>query len=296
MDKLDWSLIRSFLAVAEAGSLSAAARATGISQPTLGRHIHQAEAALQVPLFTRTAQGLVLTDAGKALMPPARAMRQAAADLALAAAGRAKGIDGTVRITASRVVSSAILPPILARLRAEEPGIEIDLVPSDTTENLLLGEADLALRMYRPTQADLVAQKLTDLPMGIYAARSYLDRHGRPTNPEALMALDFIGQDRDTQIIRAMAGLGFPVSRSFFPVRTDDPLVYQDLIRAGCGIGGLLCPIGDADPGLERIDGLVALPALPVWLVAAPALRQSPRLRRVWDVLATAFAPAAFPA
>jgi len=289
MEKLDWSLIRSFLAVAEAGSLSAAARATGISQPTLGRHIHQAEGALQVPLFTRTAQGLLLTEAGQALMAPARAMRQAAADLTLAALGRATGVKGAVRITASRVVSSLILPPILARLRGQEPGIEIDLVPSDTTENLLLGEADLALRMYRPTQLDLVAQKLVDLPMGIYAARSYLDRYGRPASPDDLLRLDFIGQDRDTQIIRAMASLGVPVSRSFFPVRTDDPLVYQDLIRAGCGLGGMLCRIGDAEPGLERIDGLISLPALPVWLVAAPALRQSPRLRRVWDALAAAF-------
>jgi DNA-binding transcriptional LysR family regulator len=289
MEKLDWSLIRSFLAVAEAGSLSAAARATGISQPTLGRHIHQVEAALQVPLFTRLAQGLALTDAGQALLAPARAMRQAAADLAIAAAGRATGMTGTVRITASRVVSHAFLPPILARLRAEEPGIQIDLVPSDTSENLLLGDADLALRMYRPTQADLVAQKLADLPMGLYAARSFLDRNGRPSSTGTLMQLDFIGQDRETQIIRAMAAVGYPVNRSFFPVRTDDPLVYQDLIRAGCGFGGLLCRIGDADPRLERIDGLVTLPALPVWLVAAPALRQSPRLRRVWDALAAAF-------
>jgi len=289
MDKLDWSLIRSFLAVAEAGSLSAAARAAGISQPTLGRHVREAEAALQVPLFSRTAQGLVPTDAGQALLAPARAMRQAAADLAIAAAGRATGTRGTVRITASRVVSRAILPPILALLRSEEPEIQIDLVPSDTTENLLLGEADLALRMYRPTQLDLVAQKLTDLPMGIYAARSFLERHGRPTTPDALIQLDFIGLDRSDQIIRAMAAMGYPVSRSFFPVRTDDPLVYQDLIRAGCGLGGLLCRIGDADASLERIDGLVTLPTLPVWLTAAPALRQSPRLRRVWDLLAAAF-------
>lgn len=289
MEKLDWSLIRSFLAVAEAGSLSAAARQTGISQPTLGRHIRDAEAALRLQLFTRVAQGLVLTDAGQALLGPARAMRLAAAELAMTAAGRAIGVEGTVRITASHVVSSALLPPILARLRREEPGIQIDLVPSDTSENLLLGEADLALRMYRPTQLDLVAQKLADLPLGIYAARSFLDRHDRPTTPDELMRLDFIGQDRDDQIIRAFAATGYPVTRGFFPVRTDHPLVYQDLIRAGCGIGGLLCRIGDADPMLERIDGLVTLPSLPVWLTAAPALRQSPRLRRVWDLLAVAF-------
>jgi DNA-binding transcriptional LysR family regulator len=289
MEKLDWSLIRSVLAVAEAGSLSAAARATGISQPTLGRHVQAAEAALSVPLFTRVAQGLVLTEAGQALMPAARAMQAAAAELAMTAAGRATGIAGSVRITASRVVSHRLLPPILARLRAEEPGIQIDLVPSDTTENLLFGEADIALRMYRPTQGDLVTRHVANLALGLYAARTYLDRVGRPTGPDDLMRLDFVGQDRSDQIIRVMDRLGVTVTRSFFPIRCDDPLTYVELIRAGCGMGGILRRIGDPDPVLERIDLIPDLPELPVWLTAAPQLRQSPRLRRVWDMLASAF-------
>lgn len=288
MDSLDWTLIRSFLAVAEAGSLSAAARATGISQPTLGRHIQAIEATLQVALFTRTAQGQSITEAGQALLAPARAMQAAAAELALTARGRATGIEGTVRLTASRVVSHVILPPILARLRAEEPGIQIDLVPSDTTENLLFGEADIALRMYRPTQSDLIARHVTDLPLGLFAARTYLDRRGRPAVPEDLMQMEFVGQDRMDQIIRVMAPLGMSVTRSFFPVRCDDPVTYLELVRAGCGLGGILRVVGDADPALERID-LVPLPSLPVWLTAVPRLRQSPRLRRVWDALATAF-------
>jgi DNA-binding transcriptional LysR family regulator len=289
MDLPDWTLIRSFLAVAEAGSLSAAARATGVSQPTLGRHIQAIEAGLQVPLFTRTAQGQTLTDAGRALLPAARAMQAAAAELALTAKGHAIGIEGTVRITASRVVSHTILPPILARLRAEEPGIQIDLVPSDATENLLFGEADIALRMYRPTQADLVARHIGDLPLGLYAAKTYLDRKGRPATPEDLAQHDFVGQDRMDQIIRVMARLGMDVTRSFFPVRCDDPLTYVGLVRAGCGLGGILCRLGDADPGLERVDVIPDLPSLPVWLTAAPRLRQSPRLRRVWDALAAGF-------
>lgn len=288
MDSLDWTLIRSFLAVAEAGSLSAAARATGISQPTLGRHIQAIEATLQVALFTRTAQGQSITEAGQALLAPARAMQAAAAELALTARGRATGIEGTVRLTASRVVSHVILPPILARLRAEEPGIQIDLVPSDTTENLLFGEADIALRMYRPTQSDLIARHVTDLPLGLFAARTYLDRRGRPAVPEDLMQMEFVGQDRMDQIIRVMAPLGMSVTRSFFPVRCDDPVTYLELVRAGCGLGGILRVVGDADPALERID-LVPLPSLPVWLTAVPRLRQSPRLRRVWDALAAAF-------
>jgi len=290
MDKLHWSLIRSILAVAEMGSLSAAARATGISQPTLGRHIREAETALALTLFTRTAKGQTLTEAGQALLPAARAMRAAAADLALTAAGRTEGIAGTVRLTASVVVSYHILPPILARLRAAEPGLQIDLVPSDTSENLLFGAADIALRMYRPTQLDLVAQHLADLPLGLYAAKTYLDRTGRPVTAEDLLGLDFIGHDRSDQIIRIMAAMGIPVTRSFFPLRCDDPLAYLALVRAGCGLGGVLRRIGDADPVLERIDDLVDLPSLPVWLTAAPTLRQSTRLRRVWDVLAAAFA------
>lgn len=289
MELPDWSLIRSFLAVAEAGSLSAAARATGISQPTLGRHIQAIETALEVTLFTRTAHGQAMTAAAQALLPSARAMQAAAAELALSARGRASGINGTVRITASRVVSHHVLPPVLARLRAVEPGIQIELVPSDTTENLLFGEADIALRMYRPTQPDLVARQIGALPLGLYAARSYLDRRGRPMSSDALMAHDFIGQDRMDQIIRVMRMLGLDVSRSFFPVRCDDPLTYVELVRAGCGVGGILRGIGDPDPVLERIDLIPDLPSLPVWLTAAPRLRQSPRLRRVWDALAAAF-------
>lgn len=289
MDLPDWTLIRSFLAVAEAGSLSAAARATGISQPTLGRHIQTIEAQLQVPLFTRIAQGQALTEAGQALLPSARAMQAAAAELALTAKGRSGGIEGTVRITASRVVSHVILPRVLALLREAEPGIQIDLVPSDTTENLLFGEADIALRMYRPTQADLVARHIGDLPLGLYAAKDYLARRGHPTTPEDLMQHDFIGQDRMDQIIRVMRTLGMEVGRSFFPVRCDDPLTYVELIRAGCGLGGILRAVGDADPTLERIDVIPDLPSLPVWLTAAPRLRQSPRLRRVWDALARGF-------
>jgi DNA-binding transcriptional LysR family regulator len=290
MDMPDWTLIRSFLAVAEAGSLSAAARATGTSQPTLGRHIQAIEAALQVKLFARTAQGQMLSEAGHALLGPARAMQAAAAELALTARGHASGIEGSVRLTASRVVSYAILPPVLARLRVEEPGIQIDLVPSDTSENLLFGEADLALRMYRPTQPDLVARHVGDLALGLYAAKAYLDRKGRPESPDDLMRLDFIGQDRMGQIIRVMGSLGIAVDRSFFPVRCDDPLTYVELVRAGCGLGGILRRLGDADPLLERIDLVSDLPSLPVWLTAAPGLRQSPRVRLVWDALAKAFA------
>ena len=186
MNQLDWSLLQSFVRVARAGSLSAAARENGVSQPTLGRHIRALEAALDQPLFTRTATGQVLTAMGARLLEHASAMEGAAARIALAAAGSSARLEGTVRITASRVVAHYHLPPVLAGLRAAEPGIQIDLVASDAAENLLFREADIALRMFRPESGDLLAQKITEIPLGLYAARSYLDRVGHPATPEAL--------------------------------------------------------------------------------------------------------------
>ena len=289
MENPDWTLYRSFLAVAETGSLSAAARALGQSQPTLGRHVADLERALATSLFTRAPRGLILTEAGAIFLPAARQMRDAAAALALLAAGRESSLTGTVRLTASRVVSHHILPPILADLRRAEPGIEIELVPSDSSENLLFREADIALRMYRPTQLDVVTRHLGDFSTAIYAAKSYLDRVGRPTTPDDLLAHDFIGFDRSDLILRLMASLGYPRKREDFPLRCDDQVVYWNLVRAGCGIGATPCRIGDADPSVERVAPFILLPDLPVWLTAPEALRQNPRIRRVMDFLALAF-------
>ena len=289
MENPDWTLYRSFLAVAETGSLSAAARALGQSQPTLGRHVADLERALATSLFTRAPRGLILTEAGAIFLPAARQMRDAAAALALLAAGRESSLTGTVRLTASRVVSHHILPPILADLRRAEPGIEIELVPSDSSENLLFREADIALRMYRPTQLDVVTRHLGDFSTAIYAAKSDLDRVGRPTTPDDLLAHDFIGFDRSDLILRLMASLGYPRKREDFPLRCDDQVVYWNLVRAGCGIGATPCRIGDADPSVERVAPFILLPDLPVWLTAPEALRQNPRIRRVMDFLALAF-------
>jgi DNA-binding transcriptional LysR family regulator len=282
----DWTLIRSLLAVADHGSLSAAARALGLSQPTLGRHVAEAQAALGLSLFTRTPQGLRPSEAMEALLPAARSMAEAANRLALAAAGKAEDVSGTVRLTASRVVSHYLLPPILARLRQAEPLIEIELVPSDAVENLLYREADIALRMFRPVQVDLVARHLADLPLGLYAARSYLDRVGRPRVPEDLLALDFLGFDQSDVIVQLMGRMGVSRTRHDFKVRCDDQLVYWGLVRAGLGVGGMQHLIADADPLVERVgEGQVTLPPLPLWIAAAPGLRQTPRIARVWDFL-----------
>jgi DNA-binding transcriptional LysR family regulator len=287
---LDWSLLQAFARVARAGSLSAAARAHGVSQPTLGRHIRALEGALAQPLFARGPQGQTLTPLGAQLLAHARTMEDAAARLSLAATGADPALTGTVRITAARIVAQHHLPPILARLRQDEPGIQIDLVASDEPENLMFRQADIALRMFRPETGDLTAQQVASLALGLYATPAYLDRVGRPRTPQDLMAMDVVGFDRSDLMIRVMAAQGYAVTRDFFPLRCDDQLVNWALVRAGGGVGGMQRAVGDADPLVERIADFIPLPALPVWLVVPQALRQVPRIARVLQALAQGMA------
>ena len=295
MDKsltsLDWALVRAFLIVAETGSLSAAARRLGASQPTLGRQIRQLETALGQTLFNRQPKGLALTENGRALMPGAQKMQTAMHEIALTAAGQETGLAGPVRITASESVSLYILPPILAKLRAEAPGISVDIVPSDSTENLLFREADIALRMYRPKQLELVGRHLGDIRLGIFASRAYLDRAGRPETVRDLFDHPIIGYDRNEEIIRELQARGFPATREWFAFRCDSHTVNWELVRAGCGIGFGQAGVAEADPEVEEIPIDVNLPVLPVWLATHQALRHSPRIALVWDALAEGMAP-----
>lgn len=289
-EQLDWTLTRSFLAVAEAGSLSGAARALGMSQPSLGRHIEKIETILNVTLFYRAQRGVVLTDAALALLPHARAMREAAQNFSLAAAARQEGLAGTVRITASRVMSHYTLPPILADLRRKAPQIEIDLVATDETENLLFREADIALRMYRPTQLDLVAKHIRDIPMALYGAGSIFKRYGPPMRIEDILAMPMVGFDTSDLILRMMQSMGHPRQRRDFKLRCDDQLVHWQLVRAGAGIGAMQREIGDNDPAVYPIAPFVYLPSLPLWITAPQALLAAPRMRLVFDHLAEALA------
>lgn len=282
----DWSLVQAFLAVAETGSLSAAARRLGTSQPTVGRQVQQLEAQLGVTLFARQARGMALTAEGTQMLPPARHMAEAAGALTLVAAKSDARLEGTVRITASRLASHLILPPILAELRQIAPRIDIELVPSDVSQNLLFREADIAVRMYRPTQLDMVTRHIGDVAMTVCAATSYLERRGRPRTVADLAQHDLIGFDRDTLILDGMRAMGLQAKREDFAVRCDDQVVYWQLLRAGCGIGFTQRgPVLD-DPALEVLLPDLPMPQLPIWLTVHEHLRHTPRISRVWDHLA----------
>lgn len=295
MDKLhsdlDWSRVQAFLAVAETGSLSAAARQLGQSQPTLGRKIRSIEEALGAALFVRQPRGLSLSEAGTALLKPARAMQEAANEMLLTAAGRAQQMEGTVRVTASITVSFHMLPKIIAEIRVQEPRIQIELVPSDTSENLLFREADIALRMYRPTQLDVVTKHLGDMHLGIFAARSYLKDRPLPSSMDEVLALDMVGYDADESIIRGLREYGYEAERDWFALRCDNHNINAELVRAGCGVGFAPILIARDDPELVQLLPQAALPVLPIWLTAHEAMRQTPRIRRVWDLLSEHVTP-----
>lgn len=282
---VDWALIRCVLAVAETGSLSGAARQLGQSQPTLGRQIRAAERAFGAALFDRHPKGLTPTALARSLLPAARDMEMAARSMALIAAGQAQDQGGTVRVTASRFVSVYLLPPILSQLRAALPDVSLELVPSDRTENLLFHEADIAIRMYRPTQLDMITQHIGDLPLGLFAADGYIARRGLPRDMAELLHHDIIGYDRDDQMIRGFRAAGLDVTRDSFAIRTDDQIAYWELVRAGAGIGVGQGAVAQRDPNLRAVLPGATLPVLPVWLTAHDRLRHVPRVDRVWQAL-----------
>ncbi|WP_323780979.1 LysR family transcriptional regulator [Thalassovita sp.] len=291
LDQTDWALVRSFLAVAELGSLSAAARKLGVSQPTLGRQIRQIETDLSAVLFTRQPRGFDLTEAGQLILPAAKRMEEAMNDIALTIAGRDATTTGSVRITASEVMALNYLPGIVANIRAALPGICIDLVASDSSDNLLFREADIAVRMYRPEQLEIVTRKLGEVRLGVCAARSYLEQHGRPETAQEMMDHALVGYDHSELILRGMRAMGWSATRDWFATRSDDQNVYWELIRSGCGVGFGQHRMIAADPDVELLNIGVEIPPLPVWLAAPQAVRHTPRIAAVWDQLSEGLAP-----
>lgn len=288
MPNIDWAKLQSFVLVAEHGSLSAAARASSASQPTLSRHIASLEEELGLRLFDRTPDGLVLTASGTEIFNNAEAMNASADQIALIASGRSQEIRGSVRITASDTVARFSLPPIFAALRRAEPSIAIELVASNDTNNLLKREADIAIRMYRPTQNDVITRKVGELQVGFFATKAYLDQRGRPRTPQDLKAHDLIGLDRSDILIQGFRRQGVDMDREDFSFRTDAMFINLELILSGLGIGLLHADLAEEIDELEPVLERTEIAPLEFWLTAHAELKTSPRIRRVYDFVGDA--------
>lgn len=287
MDRPDvtWDLYRSFLAVVREGSLSGAARRLGLTQPTVGRHVDALERSLDAVLFVRHRAGLSPTEQALDLVAHAEAMESAAAALVRQASGEAEQPQGTVRITASEIVGCEVLPGVLARFRADYPGIDLELLSSDRVSNLLTREADIAVRMTRPEQGALVAKRIGDVPIGLFAHRHYVRRHGIPRSAAELRQHSGIGFDQDARAYAALRAHGI---ESLFDFRTDSNPAQLAALRAGMGIGGVQKAIAAWDPDLVPV-----LPdefgfSLEMWLAMHEDLRSVRRIRLLFDFLVQA--------
>ncbi|OYQ42060.1 LysR family transcriptional regulator [Rhodoferax sp. TH121] len=283
--EIGWELYRSYLGVLEEGSLSGAARALGIAQPTVGRHIDTLEKALGLALFTRSQTGLLPTDAARALQPFAQSMNSSAAALRRAAESQGSGIRGAVRITASEVMGVEVLPPIVAQLQETYPDLKVELVVSNRVQDLLQREADIAVRMTPPKQEQLIARRVGEVHLGFHAHPRYLERRGTPQTLDDLAQHALIGFDEENAFIRA-ARKDFPLwQREAFALRTDNDMAQLALIRAGCGIGVCQNLLAQREPRLVRLLPEHFSLTLETWLTMHEDLRNTPRCKVTFDAL-----------
>ena len=284
--KFDWNKARAFLVTAEEGSLSAAARALSMAQPTLGRQVSGLEQELGIVLFERVGRGLRLTTSGVELLKHVRDMGDAAGRVSMNALGQSQALEGTICISASETYAAVLLPPIIAKLRILEPGIHVEIVVANHASDLRRREADIAIRNFRPTEPDLIAKKVGDADAVLYATPGYIARIGNPTTPEELRHAHFVNLDHGGMMMKGLNGLGLSLTEENFPLLTESYLVMWELVRQGAAIGILDAYIGDSDPNVKRVLPDLEPLIFPIWLVSHRELNTSRRIRRVFDFLA----------
>ena len=283
---MDWNQARAFCATAETGSLSAAARKLGLTQPTLSRQVAALEAALGVSLFERIGKKLSLTGAGFGLLEHARAMAAAADAMALAAAGRSQDVSGRVTITATDAVSAYLLPGLITRIREKAPHITLAIVASDTISDIRRREADIAIRHVRPTEPELIARLVGEMTAHFYAAECWVAKNGMPESVAELCEADLLGFEPVEQFAEHLRAAGIPIAVDRFRVVSGNSVVLWEMVRQGVGVCMMLQEIAEHLPGVIRL--LPKLPgiAVPVWLVSHRELHTSRRVRIVFDTLA----------
>lgn len=287
----DWNRARAFLVTAEEGSLSAAARALDMTQPTLSRQVDALEKELGLVLFERAGRGLFLTPNGLELLEHVRSMGEAASRVSLSASGQSQTIEGKIKITASEVYSAYLLPPILTKLHATYPGIEIDLVATNGKVDLRRREADIAIRNFSSTDPELIIRKLRDDNAYLYAADAYLNRIEPLKTLADLSRAEFLGFSNTDALLNGLNALGLNLTERNFPIICDSHFVQWELVKRGAGIGAITANIGEPEPLVRRVLPDMAPIVVPMWLATHRELNTSKRVRTVFDFLAAELSP-----
>jgi DNA-binding transcriptional LysR family regulator len=286
----DWNNARAFLVTAEEGTLSAAAKALGLTQPTLSRQVAALEAEMGVTLFERVGQRLVLTESGMALLQHARSMGDSASQFSLTASGQSQQLEGIVVISVSELDAVFRLPEIISRLRKSEPGIDIEVVVTNEPSDLKRRQADIAIRSFRPTQQDLIARKIGEEVIWLYAIQDYLDQLPEYSDISELADIQIIGFDRSHRVLELLNQKGWKLTKKNFSLIAPFQLLQLELCKQGLGMIFFPQELGDRDTDLQRaFEHAGPVIELPVWLVSHQELRTNLRVRRVFDSIADGF-------
>lgn len=279
----NWDDLRVFLTLAREGTLTTAARALGVSHPTVARRVQALERQIGARLFERLPDRFVPTSAGEELLADTEAMEKAALSIHRRSAGLSDTVSGVVRLSAGEAMAALVarhLPSLRARLRQ----IEFEVIASHTLANLSRREADLLIREQVPDLAGIVTRKLGRVAFAVYAARDF--PLGRKP---ALESLPWIGFDDDHGYMPGQQWLLQRLGGARPAVRGNNWLVLHEAARAGAGLAVLPCHLGDPDPALRRVGGIIAEVFADQWLLVHRDLRALPRVRAVMDAVVELF-------
>jgi DNA-binding transcriptional LysR family regulator len=281
---MDWRDLRIALAVERHGSLVEAGRALRVDPTTVSRRIGALEADLGVALFVREPDRWRPTEAGRRVVEAAAGMAAEAKRLSRDLAAASERVSGTVRITLLDHVATAFLAPRLGSLRARHPDLLVELRCTEQILDLSAGQADIALRLMRPTEAGMRMRRLATLPLGLYGQRAYVERHGLdPLPPDAEPDLVVLGPpDSRLLEVRWMRAL---VPRGRVVVATSSVPAAYELVARGVGLGVIAVATAAANPELVRLDRDAPPLERPLWRVVPEAIADTPKIRAVLDWL-----------
>jgi len=289
---LDWDDLRVFLAIQRTGSLAAAATHLGINATTVGRRLAALEERAETRLFDRTPGGWVLTAAARDILPRAERMEAEALGVEREIAGADSRVAGVVRVTVTEMLATRFVAPHLARFAARHPDLTLDLVCTNAIINLARREADVALRLARPREPDVISRQLAAIDLALYASRVYLDTHGQPDDPERSLAGHVVlGFAATPPFRRENQWFDARTAGARVAMRSDSVSSIYAATAAGLGIGLLPRAVADHDDDLVRLPTQTAPAPRVIWQTVHKDLRLSARVRAVTDFLAEILAP-----
>jgi DNA-binding transcriptional LysR family regulator len=285
----DWDDVRYFLMLQRHGTLAAAGAALKLDPTTVGRRLIKLEEELGARLFDRTPNGYVLTEAGHRLLPRAERIEREALGVEREVAGEDQKLEGIVRLTATEMLTTRFIAPHLRRFRERYPEIQLELQCTNLDVNLARREADIALRLARPTQEDLIIKRLSFIDLGLYASLGYVNRFGLPQ--ESLAGHHMILFVNTRPFRRENDWLEARMDGARVALRSDSVSAIYSATVAGAGIALLPCLVADHDHELVRVPLEGAPEPRQIWQAVHKDLRDSARIRVVLDFLGKILTP-----